>query len=322
MLYYPGGYKSLCLLPAQTMSHFKLLPVIVFCLLCVYVLCRGVLFAADSSIVIDESDSIYGRGVHAFFDRHYEEAITILSKAEELKSDDPRPYYFLGLACLRQKKTEQADQYFKKAAQQEYSGRTLRDYAVSESLRRIQGEERVRIEKIRTEERTNAQIREQRNQAARYGSNNAAAREGFRQSTLPHQKEDIAALQQAADDFGENAFGVKPMNPLTTTTENIVARTSDSNPFGTVVVNVSEEPDISVPTPSATITPQTPTPRSSEPTATGSRRTLVNTNIPAAKQESPAHQASGSGNTSQVEATAKEIGRALGTLFSKRTNTE
>jgi hypothetical protein len=291
------------------MHYFKLLRVIVFCFFC-----GGALFAADSSVVTDESDSIYGKGVHAFFDRHYEETVTILSKAEELKSSDPRPYYFLGLAYLRQKQTGQADRYFKKAAQLEYGGRAARDYVVSESLRRIQGEERLRIEKIRTEERSNARLREQRIQEARYGSENAAAREELRQSVLPNQKENLAALRQTAEDFDENAFGLQPVDPIATTEESIIARKTDNNPFGEVTLNVSEEPKVLVPAPSLG------TPQNREPAA-GTGRTFVNTNVSTAERTTSANQpASGSGITQNVQSTAKGIGRALGTLFSKQRN--
>jgi tetratricopeptide (TPR) repeat protein len=165
------------------MCRFKHLSVFALC-----VLLGGTVFAgdstiyADSTIVADESVSLYGNGVHAFFDRHYGEAVKILSKAEEIKSEDPRAYYFLGLAYLRQKKTERAERYFKKAAQLEFNGRALRDYAVSESLRRIQGAERMRIEKIRNEERINARIKAQRQLELRYGKENAAAQDDLLQS--------------------------------------------------------------------------------------------------------------------------------------------
>jgi tetratricopeptide (TPR) repeat protein len=179
------------------MSSLKRLSVLAVCFLF-----GGTVFAGDSPIAVDESVSIYGNGVHAFFDRNYEEAISILLKAEEIKSEDPRSYYFLGLAYLRQKKSERADRCFKKAAQLEFSGRAIRDYAVSESLRRIQGEERLRIEKIRTEERTNARIREQRLLELRFSKESAAAREDL--------------LQTLKKAFGETAFDITSKDPDST----------------------------------------------------------------------------------------------------------
>ena len=225
------------------MNNSKLLPSASFCVLFVCFLVTGGVLVADS-FVTDESDIIYGKGVHAFFDRHYEEAVTILSETEKLESADPRPYYFLGLAYLRQKKSERADHYFKKAAELEYSGRAARDYAIAESLRRIQGDERQRIEKIRAEERNNAQKREQRLQEIRYGRENIAGRELLRQPSPSNKQEDLAVLQKVADSFGENAFGAKPIDPTQTSGEVIARRRTESNPFGEIVTNVDTLPEI------------------------------------------------------------------------------
>ena len=173
----------------------------------------GLLFAAVP--VADEVDHIYGKGVHAFFDQNYGEAVAILSQADELRSNDPRTYYFMGLAYLRQKKNELADQSFKKAAVLEFSGRSIRDYSVSESLRRIQGTERLHIEQIRSEERINAQKREQQIREARYGADNAVSREALRRSVALDQNEDLSTiLKNMADDLGDNTFVLKPLNPV------------------------------------------------------------------------------------------------------------
>ena len=283
------------LLSVNIMSHFRILPIIVLCFLQ-----GGVTLAADSAVVVDESDSLYGQGVHAFFDSNYEAAVKILSKAEEMKINDPRPYYFLGLAYLRQKKTERANQYFKKAAQQEFSDRTLRDYAVSESLRRIQGEERQRIEKIRLEERTNAQIREQTLQEMRYGK-----------ETVP--RENLATLQQTENDLGNNAFGVKPMNPLNKSEETAVITRTGTNPFGGVVASISSEPEqISAPT----------VPRTREPTVVRQERTFVNPNVSAIQQESARPAGNQTAAGSSMSGAARQLGKALGSIFSKKVNGE
>ena len=290
------------------MSNSKLLSVIVFCSLV-----GRTVFAMDSLVVTDESDYIYGKGVHAFFDRDYEESIAILSKAEEIKNNDPRSYYFLGLAYLRQKKAEQADQYFKKAAQLEYNGRGLRDYAVSESLRRIQGEERLRIEKIRTEERANAQIREQRFRELRYGRENAADRENLQQLLTQNKKDDVIAIQQTVEDSDNNAFGIQPIDPINTREENIIARRTDVNPFGGIDVGSNvESKEVSA----------SATPRNKEPAAVPrTERTFVNTDVLAVQQEvrPTEHQVAPSTSMSSV---ARQLGKTLGTMFSRKANTE
>ena len=198
----------------------------------------GTLLAGNSLFVSDESERIYGRGVHAFFDRNYELAITILSQAEEIDTEDPRPFYFLGLAHLRQDETELAEQYFRKAAQLEFGGRALRNYPVSESLRRIQGEERVRIENIRTEERTNARMMEQRLREARYGTGNTAAREALLQSLQQTPRNNVPAV---AENVLDNPFGVRPVDPTRSPEEGITVQVVTGTPFG--VIEESEAPD-------------------------------------------------------------------------------
>ena len=306
----------------KIMNNSKFLLVTVFCFLL-----GGTLFAAETFFVTDESDRVYGKGVHAFFDRDYEGAVTILLQVEEMQSSDPRPYYFLGLAYLRQKKAEQAEQYLKKAAQLEYSGQTSRDYGVAESLRRIQGKERLRIEEIRSNERTNARIREQQRLATRYGKENAAGRETLLQSTSQHQTNDIEALQQTTENFGTNAFGVKPMNPIDMAEENVVVRRVDTNPFGEVAVSDVEEP---------TISDSTPRERR-RPTATASDRSerkFVNVAVVPDGEEDMAERNNDQSDTvgspaaliinpaQGARAAAREFGKSLGTLFSRRENAE
>jgi len=289
------------------MSNSKLLLVTAFCSLL-----GGTALIANTFTVTDESDFIYGKGVHAFFDRDYEEAITILLQAEEIKSNDPRPFYFLGLAYLRQEKTEQADQYFEKAAQLEYSGRAARDYGISEALRRIQGEERLRIERIRSEERTNARTREQQLREARYGRENAADRESLRQLAPQNQREDLAVLQRMAGNIGENAFGVRPMNPINTAEASVVARRGGANPFGDVVINISEVSAVSEPTAPTVRSPAAPA---------RTERTFVNVDVNVAEQGN--QSASGMNPVRSTQAAvAKEVGRSLGALFSRKATTE
>jgi len=299
------------------MTPAKLLLVTAFCSFL-----GGTAFIANA-FVLDESDFIYGRGVHAFFDRDYEGAVTILLRAKEIGSIDPRPFYFLGLAHLRQGKIEEADQYFEKAAQLEFSGRAARDYGVSEALRRIQGEERLRIEGIRAEERANAQQREQQFLEARFGREGVADREMLRQSTsqshAQNQREDLAVLQRIAGNlgggaFGDNAFGVRPINPIDVPEESVVARGVDAvNPFGGVVAPIVEMPTIPDPTPPVVRTP----------VATGPVRTFVNPDVVVIETERDSRNQSGITVSPAAlmmqgaPAAAREIGRGLGALFSR-----
>ncbi|MDR0328826.1 MAG: hypothetical protein LBI05_11070 [Planctomycetaceae bacterium] len=347
------------------MNNSTLLLMTVFCSLF-----GGLVLVADTFVVADDSDTLYGKGVHAFFDGDYEKAITILSQVEDIKSVDPRPYYFLGLAYLRQKKTEKADQFFKKAAQLEYSGRALRDYGSSEALRRIQGEERLRLEKIRAEAKKNAQVRDQQYREARYGSENAAGREAIRQFGPKTTSEDLKVLQGMANNLGNNAFGVKPINPIGTE-ENVAIKQADPSPFGKIAEEEEEEPvevEIVLPTRvqtplggGTTFTPNAPVAvqvemkeiewngemeegdwkEGEEPSVTEAvlptrvqaplvTETTLPPNAPADVREEIENGQSRMGvapaglitNPPSVREAARGIGRSLGTLFSRKADSE
>ena len=293
----------------KAMSNPSLFPKCFFCLL------LGAGFIAVPNAVADESDYIYGKGVHAFFDQNYVKAIMILSQADEIESSDPRAYYFLGLAFLRQNKTEDAEHYFRKAAQLEFGGRSLRDYDVSESLRRIQGAERLLLEKIRTAERIKAQNREHQRQEARYGKENTAGREALRQSAPKISQDDLTMLQKMADDLGSNAFGLKPINPNATVTENVAVRKQETALFGEAKEIVNEQPE------KPEVRRQS-TPRMRVPAAEKSERTFVNPDVSVVKVQGTDNTKSSDTNTIQSMQTeiARGLGKGLGTLFSKKPN--
>ncbi|MDR1485197.1 MAG: hypothetical protein LBT09_10280 [Planctomycetaceae bacterium] len=118
-----------------------------------FFICSGLAeIAADEFTIINESEILYGKGVHAFFDGNYKEAIEIFNKVEYLASEDPRPYFFAAIARYRlDADSADADKYFKKAAKLELEGRSFREYDVSDALRRIQGKERLHVERYRTQ---------------------------------------------------------------------------------------------------------------------------------------------------------------------------
>ena len=245
------------------MNKFRLLRSVVFFASLAVLFLTGALFAQNSPqhsfFIEEESDRLYGQGVHAFFDNQYQRAITILLKAEELETDDPRVFYFLGLAYLRQKENEKAGDFLKKAAQLEFSGRPLRDYAVSEALRRIQGAERLRIENVRTEERTNARLKAQREREIRYGTENAEARSRLRQSLQSSQETDQAAVLEgdaladlAATIEQENPFGLETINPIATQNPAATREETSTEPTVTPPSGENTFPDNSSPGNSST----------------------------------------------------------------------
>jgi hypothetical protein len=110
---------------------------------------------------------MYGSGVHAYFSGDYPQAIEELKSAIDAGSKDPRTYYFRGLAALRMGMTDSAEEDFKSGAGLE--AKTLeRFYPVSRSLERIQGTDRVVLEKHRAQARAIAYQDKQKKEQARY----------------------------------------------------------------------------------------------------------------------------------------------------------
>lgn len=135
--------------------------------------CNIISLFGDTEFKASRSESLYGKGVHAFFDKDYAGAIDLLAQAEQLGSEDPRPYYFLALAHFRLKHNDKADDYFKKAARFEWEGQSVRDYNVSEALRRIQGNGRLHVERYRNQAKLDWQQAEKRKRDILYAKEKA-----------------------------------------------------------------------------------------------------------------------------------------------------
>jgi len=114
----------------------------------------------------------YGDGVHAYFAGDYERAYEDLSQAIEAGTDDPRAFYFRGLAALRQGRSDEAEADFTTGAERESS--RLGTWAVSRSLERVQGPDRLRLERHRMRARVANLQRERQAEAERYSQSDAA----------------------------------------------------------------------------------------------------------------------------------------------------
>lgn len=93
-------------------------------------------------------DDLYGRGVHAYFSRNSRQAVELLGEAIANGTQDPRAYYFHGLALRTLGREEDAALDFKEGAKLEQAGVELVDL-VSKSLERVQGGVRLEIENHR-----------------------------------------------------------------------------------------------------------------------------------------------------------------------------
>ncbi len=91
----------------------------------------------------------YGEGIHKYFAGNSSESIQALDAAIAEKSNDPRPYYFRGLARMRCGDSCGAMADYQMASRIEALGKR-RSPAVARALERVQGAERMQLEKVRT----------------------------------------------------------------------------------------------------------------------------------------------------------------------------
>ncbi len=105
--------------------------------------------AADEPV----TKQLYGGGVHAYFAKEYKEAHELLSTAVAGKTEDPRVYYFRGLAQWQLGQPDEAKADFTTGADLEA---TAADdlYSIDKALERIQGKARLLIETARVTARS------------------------------------------------------------------------------------------------------------------------------------------------------------------------
>ena len=113
------------------------------------------------------ADHLYGRGAHAYYAGDFVKAHELMTAAIEGASNDPRVYYFRGLAYLKLGRPEQARIDFQTGSLIEMAD-TNAFYNVSKALERIQGNDRLEIEQYRSEARVAAMKRAKAIRHARY----------------------------------------------------------------------------------------------------------------------------------------------------------
>ncbi len=120
-------------------------------------LCIGFASSASSQDIYEQ---YYGSGVHAYFSGNCERASDLFNELIGAGSQDPRVYYFRGLAQMQTQggmiEIGLAD--FEQAALLEVSGRRSAD--ISKALSRIQGPTRIAIEHVRAKARFEARNRQ------------------------------------------------------------------------------------------------------------------------------------------------------------------
>jgi tetratricopeptide (TPR) repeat protein len=112
----------------------------------------------------------YGTGVHSFYSGNYQQSHDALSRVVAIGTEDPRVYYFRGLAALRLGRRDEAIADFSEGADLEAAGWSIR--TVSRSLERVQGPDRLLLERSRN--RARLAIAQAQRPASRMGGSAAS----------------------------------------------------------------------------------------------------------------------------------------------------
>lgn len=206
------------------------------------------LVVATGSSALGQEDllsELYGLGVHAYNSGDYRDAYENLSAAVEGGTKDPRAFYFRGLALVQLGRPEDARLDFAKGAQLEVAGGGDR-YPIGRALERIQGVQRLTIERVRQVEKIKYQQAQLAESKRRYeDQKQIQAQEPVLNSKTPAEVPpptemiDKGVVPPAAegDPFGDDGLGVgaaepAPEHPTSPAGEEPAAETGD-DPFGT-----------------------------------------------------------------------------------------
>jgi hypothetical protein len=169
-----------------------------------------------------------GAGIHAFHLGDFQAAYDGLTSAIQAGVEDPRALYFRGLAGLRLGRLDEAAADFSSGAELEASTGSMR--RVSFALERVQGHDRLTLERFRARARLAQLTREREARGRRYSGIEDAARDVRRRrrpedvlpelvAPRPEASEDepaAAAVEEVPPPKDAAPSGVKPAKPRAT----------------------------------------------------------------------------------------------------------
>ena len=159
--------------------------------------------SAQTSVLLD----VYGRGVHAYYQHRSADAIQYFTDAINNGLEDPRAYYFRGLASMVDGNTAAAEADWTTGAELEARGKIVGD--IGDALIRIQGPHRLRLEEIRLQERLRFLSMARQRSEARFGEIDAAQPDVIR--PLPNAPTPPPAPPVAPD--ADDPFGAPATEP-------------------------------------------------------------------------------------------------------------
>ena len=214
-----------------------------------------IVFLAGSGIALAQSNSgaeqLYSAGVHAFNSQRYAEAVGWFDQLEAKGAQDPRVFFFRGLAHNRLGDAVAANTDYETAAKLELTV-TGRSFSVPTALERIQGRERTTIEQHRRAAKRNWETEENLRRQDEFLTQKAENQK-FYQTIIKSGESAISPAPTATVHGIPLPFGVQPVAPFgvdkVTSQSKIVTGVtsgglSDNNKFKADVerVTIIEEP--------------------------------------------------------------------------------
>lgn len=147
----------------------------------------------------------YGGGVHAYFSGDAQRAYDDLTQAIEAGTSDPRAWYFRGLAALKLGRLDEAEADFSTAATRETEA--AGDWAVSRSLERVQGHDRLALERHRVRARVAGLEQGRQAVQRRYSDIDS------RQTEVLRERRPAGVAPDPAEKFGGEDIPAAPLTP-------------------------------------------------------------------------------------------------------------
>ncbi len=132
------------------------------------VVCVGI-SASLATAQNTEANKFFGKGVHEYFAGNFDNAVGFFDRVEKLGTDDPRVFYFRGLANVGLVQKEKAKADFEKGAALEHARPNLRS-EINDSLERVQGKMRLQLEVVRASQLAKLKKMQIRKMNAKTGS--------------------------------------------------------------------------------------------------------------------------------------------------------
>lgn len=161
------------------------------------------LFAADDTSAVTR----YSQGINLFFGGQYTGALEQFRAAAKLSPDNPAYHYFIGLCQARLGNLDAALSSYTTGAAAELTPAGI-GIDVPSHLMRIQGEERLQIERVRQAVRAEFNARAAKRRAILYGEN---INQGRRALTTSKRQDSADSASSDTDSAADSSIDALPM---------------------------------------------------------------------------------------------------------------